>query len=157
MGYYVSISGCEITIPKRRHCAAHAALCDLNKRDELKQGGSWGGSDDATKPRPPGLEYHPSRWFSWMDANYPDKCHTLEAVLQEVGFEVVLNEAGDIIDLRYDSKTGQEELFLEALAPFVKAGSYIEWQGEEQDTRWRHEFDGSRMLTKNAVVSVRWE
>lgn len=151
MGYYVSITECDFCIPKRHHEAAYNAVCKLNDRDDLKQGGSWGGDHDARKPRPAGLNYHPGKWFSWMDADYPSKCTTLEEVLQMVGFEVALNEKGDIVDLRYDNKTGQEDLFLAALAPFVQADSYITWRGEEGEL-FRHEFNGRAMLTRESSI-----
>ena len=51
----------------------------------------------------------------------------------------------------YDSKAGAEDHFLEAVAPFVTPGSYIEWRGED-DTMWRQDFDGQYMNVKEGRV-----
>ena len=59
----------------------------------------------------------------------------LPKVLEELGFGIDYNDEGDIIGLSYDSKTGDEDVFLDALRPVVKEGSYIVWEGEDYD-RW---------------------
>jgi hypothetical protein len=143
MGYYVRITNSNVFIPKVKQEAAYKALCALNTADSLKGGGSYG------PPPEGGPSVCLKRWFSWMDANYPEKCKDLKEVLEEVGFDVELSEAGDILSLGYDSKTGDEEHFLNALAPFVANGSFIEWQGEDGE-KWRHEFDGHKIRTRTA-------
>lgn len=151
MGYYVRGHG-QITIKSSSVEQAYQALCDLNNHDEMKRGGSYGGLNDGSKPRPDGLTYHPGRWFSWMDANYPETCPDLWAVLSQVGFEMGLNENGELIEisLNYDEKSGQEDLFLEALAPFCVSGS-IEWSGEDGEG-WLNEFTDGTMTTKTARI-----
>jgi hypothetical protein len=155
MGYYVQTTGCSVFLPKARFADAYKALCDLNQHDELKSGGSYGGDKiSAGDPRPDGMTYHPARWFSWMDADYPSKCTTMEQVLQEVGFDPYFDYAGNLEALSYDSKTGCEEIFLNALAPFMRNGSYINWRGEDGEL-YRYEFqDGQmRQLTGNVTYS----
>lgn len=44
---------------------------------------------------------------------------------------------------------------LAAIAPFVKKGSYINWEGEEPGDMYRFEFDGEKMIVMEAVIS--WE
>jgi hypothetical protein len=51
---------------------------------------------------------------------------------------------GSLSLVHYDSKVGQEDLFLEAIAPFATPGSYIEWKGED-GFRWRDEVDGGTL------------
>lgn len=136
MGYYVCTTGGSFTVPAENLDAAYAAVCALNDRDDLKGGGSWGGDHDAKSPRPEGLSSHPSRWFSWMPANYPSKCRTLLDVFEELGF--VCDEDLDALRIEcYDSKIGQEELFLAAIAPFCDRDSFFEWRGED-GAQWRH-------------------
>lgn len=155
MGYYVHTTDSSVFIPKAMHNAAYEALCKLNKHDNLKNGGSYGGPGlSASDPRPAGMTYHPAKWFSWMDANYPEKCKTLEEVLDMVGFSIDKDDDGNIVGLHYDSKTGCQETFLSALAPYVRGGSYINWQGEEGEL-WRNEFSGGRMTERSGVVH--WE
>jgi hypothetical protein len=153
MGYYVMTTESNVFIHKRRHTAAYKALCELNQHDELKTGGSYGGTGPtADAPRPAGMTYHPARWFSWMDANYPEKCKTLEEVLDMVGYSIDKDEDGNITALHYDNKSGCQETFLGALAPYVKDGSYINWQGESGEL-YRNEFSGGRMLEREGAVA----
>jgi hypothetical protein len=54
--------------------------------------------------------------------------------------------------MHYDNKTGCQDVFLEALAPYVEAGSYIEWQGEEGE-QYRFDFNGTSMTQRSGVVA----
>lgn len=49
----------------------------------------------------------------------------------------------------YDSKTGQEDLFVAAAAQFVKPGSFLQWKGEEGE-RWR------QVVTADHSVEVQY-
>lgn len=155
MGYYVRGNG-HIVINRNDLSQAYKALCDLNEKDELKRGGRYGGPDGSESPRPAGLNYHPARWFSWMDANYPETCPDAYAVLRQVGFHLTeLSQPGmseDYIrlELEYDEKTGQEELFMEALAPYVLTGE-IYWDGED-GAKWREVFANGTYKVQGATV-----
>lgn len=153
MGYYVRGTG-TVTIRTADVDNAYKALCALNDSDELKRGGRWGGPDGSENPRPAGLNYHPARWFSWMDANYPDTCPNLVAILVMLGFDVRERDADAdtlLLDLSYDNKTGQEELFTQALAPFIVSGE-LYWDGED-GTKWREVFaNGSHKVQGASVV-----
>jgi hypothetical protein len=152
MGYYVRGTG-SFVIKEDDLGHAYDALCALNQQDSLKYGGSWGGSGvSQDDPRPEGMTYHPARWFSWLDANYPAKCPNLDAILSELGFDFSVTRNGDTLAYRlnYDSKIGQEDLFLEALAPFIQLGS-IEWTGED-GVMWMNEFVSGSYETKRGRV-----
>lgn len=157
MGYYVHIDDSNFFISKDNFEEAYKKCIALNDRDDLKVGG--GGAftlpnGEAMKygdPRPKGMSYHPMKWFSWMDANYPETCHTLTDVLTALGFDISFDDQENIIGLRYQSKIGAESHFLEAIAPFVKSESYINWLGEDNDM-WRNEFNGEEMITKQAKI-----
>jgi len=120
MGYYVEITEADYTIPTANIEAAFEALKALNHSvpDSEKRGGSWSGGKQT------------AAWFSWMSEKYDEECADLGAILEELGFEFLQTEAGLSI-LGYDSKTGQEDLFLKALEPFALPGSYINWRGED--------------------------
>lgn len=130
MGYYVSGNG-ELRIKKDNLDKAYEALIALQSApDEAKMGGSFGGDSK------------PVRWFSWM----PSDLRTLpdtKAVFAELGFEVVDDENGDLLIRCYDSKTGQEEIFFAAAAPFIEDGEY-EWTGED-GAFWKWDFEGGKM------------
>lgn len=151
MGYFVQGSG-QITIRKADEICAYKAMIDLNQRDDLKQGGSWGGEHDARNPRPKGLNYHPGKWFSWLHADYPSICPDFHSVLEQLGFEIKPEvEANEYTtySLYYDSKTGQEDLFLDAISPWITGE--IEWSGEEGN-RWKQVFEGGKVSTKAGRV-----
>ncbi|QWY81365.1 hypothetical protein SEA_RIZWANA_68 [Arthrobacter phage Rizwana] len=157
MGYYVKTRGIDFTIPKEHLEAACKALKDLNKRDDLKTGGSWGPLRDAEG----NLIYDENgkiksgqteRWFAWMSADYDKTLHSAEEILKEVGFEVYDNGESGIELSGYDSKSGQEEHFVAALAPFVREGSYIEWEGEDGEL-WRQVKVGDQIVTQSGYIT----
>lgn len=131
MGYYVSITGSDFRITPENQVLAYQAMCELNNHDELKRGGSWSGGEQT------------EAWFSWMPKDYPTECRDFSAILECLGFFIV--KMGDeIVELNYDDKTGQEDLFLNACAPFVEDGSYIDWRGEDGDA-YRFAFSNCEM------------
>lgn len=157
MGYYVRIDEYDFTIMKKDFKKAYEACVALNDRDDLKSGGGGtytlpnGKQMKYGDPRPKGMSYHPMKWFSWMEANYPETCKTLDDVLTALGFEINYDDQGNIDGLGYDSKIGDEEYFLAAIAPFVKKGSILNWVGED-NTFWQNHFDGKKMTTKTGRI-----
>ena len=133
MGYYVNGNG-ELRIKKENLGKAHEALMSLQDAPpKAKRGGSSGG-DKA-----------PRYWFSWM----PEDLRTLvdtKAVFAELGFEVNENEDGDLLISCYDNKTGQEDVFFAAAAPFIEDGEY-EWTGED-GIFWLWKFEDGRMFVR---------
>ncbi len=157
MGYYVTIEETDFTISKDKFEDCYKAMCKLNERDDLKNGGGWnrnGISSDS--PRPEGLDYHPAKWFSWMDANYPEKCKTFIEILDELGFHdyEYSHVNGDLIGLSYDNKTGNEYDFFNVIAPFVKKGSRINWIGEDHK-QYQWYFDGKKIVYKIAIITYK--
>jgi hypothetical protein len=131
MGYYVDIQSSDAVLSGEHLDDAYKAMCDLNKRDDLKGGGSSQGGKMVAK------------WFSWMDEKYPETCKSVEEILEMLGFYVAVDpNNGDVAIDGYDNKTGQEELFLEAIAPWMKGE--IVWQGED-GTCWKNVFENGRM------------
>ncbi len=132
MGYYVQIKKSDAKILAKNLDRAYEKMCALNiTHDAKKQGGSWSGGKQVSK------------WFSWMDANYPETCRDAKEVLEQMGFETEYDNAGNLLLKHYDSKMGQEDLFLEAIK-FDGAGK-IEWFGEDGET-WVTQFEGDTIL-----------
>lgn len=134
MGYYVSGNG-ELRIKQENLGKAYEALMALQDAPEkAKRGGSSGG-DKA-----------PRYWFSWM----PEDLRTLadtKAVFAELGFEVHEEvPTGDLIISCYDNKSGQEDVFFAAAAPFIEDDEY-EWTGED-GTFWLWKFEDGRMFIR---------
>ena len=138
MGYYVNITNSDFRIRSENKAAAYEAVCRINapEYDHLKRGGSWGGDGKSES------------WYSWMPADYPEQTETLEDVLQLLGFEFRIEDNGDITDLAYDSKIGNEEIFLLAMSPYVENGSFIRWRGED-GLPWAHKFHDGTMTIHN--------
>ena len=150
MGYYVTITNSNAVIPSCNIDMAYNAVMALNSRDELKRGGSWPGSNE---PKPEGMEYHPHKWFSWMPANLRE-LKTLPEVLDALGFGYHVEDGGDLLIESYDNKTGQEDIFFQALAMYLHPSSVIEWRGED-GLQYRWVFKNSVMRVQETVVS--WE
>ena len=54
MGYYINTEEVRFFLPKSNFDEAYKRMCSLNDMDHLKQGGSFGGNDDARSDRPQG-------------------------------------------------------------------------------------------------------
>ena len=141
MGYYVNIKSVDWLLPVVHEDAALQALKELNSssNDHLKRGGSFSGGKRTEV------------WFSWMPKDYDKTVTTVYEVLDMLGFETEVLPEGTRIRA-YDSKTGQEDLFLDAIAEFVEPGSFIEWRGED-GAFWRNDFDGKTMRTLEGSVT----
>jgi len=139
MGYYVQTEDVNFVIKKKNLKKAYTAMCKLNKRDELKTGGKYSGGKQT------------GVWFAWMDPNYPETCKTTEDILTQLGFDVNVNEKGDIINVFYDGKTGAEQHFFEVIAPFVEPDSFIKWRGESGEY-YKWVFRNKEMDTKDGMI-----
>ena len=119
MGYYVTLTDSTFVIPETPEVLA--AIHEMDTQfDAIKRGGSFG---------PDGMT---EKWFSWMPKDLT-KFETVREVFEALGFECYdsMNGTDGIYLQSYDSKTGQEDLFLAVVAPFVEDGSYTEWRGED--------------------------
>ena len=142
MGYYINLTDSTFLIPAENLDSAYKALCDLNERDDLKHGGRYGGGKGRTQV-----------WFSWMDPDYPSVCPDAESIFNALGFETSLTDDGALSLDFYDSKAGDEDKFLDAVAPFVEPGSYLSWRGEDGSI-WRDIFDGK--TRENQYAEITW-
>ena len=140
MGYYVRLEESTAVLPKKHQAEAYRRMCALNDNDERKQGGSWSDGQE-------------EKWFSWMDPNYPDTCADAKAILADLGFWFDENEDGDLLFTEYDSKAGQEDLFIFTIGNLMTG--YMVWSGEDGD-KWRWEFgpDGVKELFPKPVEWV---
>ena len=141
MGYYVNITNSNFHMLSGQKEQAYKAVCAINdpKYNHLKRGGSSG---------PDGKSEH---WYSWMPADYPSQTETLEDVLELLGFELWHNSNGDIVGLGYDNKTGNEEIFFLAMAPYVTPESWVMWTGEDH-ANWAWEFAEGTMYLRSVEM-----
>lgn len=143
MGYYVHIEKSTFVIPSENLDEAYRRMCQLNFAvpNSEKRGGSWPGKDQAPHTGP---DKH--CWFSWMPSNYHETCSSAEAILNELGFETETDGDGNLLIRFYDSKSGQEDLFLESICDLAKG--YIIWQGEDGDV-WGETYGGTKVIRKS--------
>lgn len=153
MGYYVEVVAGEVIIPKRNLTKAYKAMCELNKKHDLKCGGRYDfGEDERTETDKKGKTNGiPSRWFSWMDYDYDRTCKTADEIIDQLGFFTDTDEKGNLHVIGYDAKTGQEDLFFKAIAPYVLQKSYLDWMGEDGST-YRWTFKGGQFKSVNGEV-----
>ena len=119
MGYNTRIKNSTAMIPAEHKDEVLQIWKDLNKpeNNHLKRGGGWSkGEQNAW-------------WYSWMPANYDQTVTSADDVLNELGFETVLDPDGNILICEYDSKMGQEALFFERVDHLLKGE--ILWEGED--------------------------
>ena len=140
MGYYVRIKSSTARIPAENLQRAYDKMCALNvTHDSKKRGGSWsGGKQDA-------------KWFSWMDANYPETCKDAKAVLEQLGFDCSYDKNGDLLIEGYDNKMGQEDLFLASIG--TETIGTINWFGEDGET-WTTDFLGDLVIDAQPTTQL---
>ena len=137
MGYYVETVEIDISLSKEHYAQAYEIMCDLNELDDYKQGGSFGAGKDV-------------KWFSWMTADYPSECKNPQEIFEMLGFECYEDET-HLWLTNYDSKIGQEDLFLSSICPLLYG--YIKWRGEDGE-EWMDNYDG--MTVKRYYRSEEW-
>jgi hypothetical protein len=135
MGYYVQLIDADFAVPESPEVLAAIHRMDSDWH-ALKRGGSFG---------PDGME---QAWFSWM----PDVTSftTVKDVFEALGFEVYVKD-GSVYLNGYDNKTGQEELFLAAVAPFIEDGSFTSWRGEDGES-YRYSVWGGKLTYQQAQI-----
>lgn len=105
------------------------------KYHSIKRGGSSGGES----------------WFSWVnDSEF--EVDTAQEIVNAFGFET--SGSGTFTIDGYNNKTGQEDLLLAVLAPFVKEGSEMEWSGEEGE-RWLYLVKDGKLFVSGELR--RWD
>lgn len=144
MGYNVWIQESTFNIPDFYLDNAYQAMCDLNKDNSKKRGGA-GNSLELQKSN----EYSDNIWFAFMEPDYPNHCADAADIFIALGFDITLDSKGLNI-VGYDTKQGQEDLFLEAVAQY--ANGFIIWRGEDGEV-WRNVFSYKKLLTQPSELS----
>lgn len=153
MGYYITATEANWTVPADKVDAAFHAVKELNRNHSLKNGGFYG-PDTPTRPAESvSVSDRPDKWFSWMDWNYDELCENIAEVFNELGFEEAYIDSDGNFNLGdvYDSKIGNEEHFLQEIAPFSEEDSYVIFAGED-GTYWRYIVRDGEMLTQGGTV-----
>lgn len=93
--------------------------------------------------------------YAWVDNEELAEADTVEKLFKAWRWFAIFNENGDIIAAEFDGeKLGDDEFFFQEIAPWVKAGSYVEMLGEDGG-RWRWVFNDGKCKEKKAKIV--WE
>jgi hypothetical protein len=144
MGHNVWIQESTFNIPNFYLDKAYQAMCDLNKDNSKKRGGS-GNILELQKSN----EYSDNIWFAFMLPDYPNHYADAADIFIALGFDITLDLKGLNI-IGYDTKQGQEDLFLEAVAPY--ANGFIVWKDEDGEV-WRNVFSDKKLLTQPSELT----
>ena len=108
---------------------------------------------DATLEAIKGLaKQFPDEHFSWVTPEQFLSAKTLEEAMDAWRWEIDLDEKGNVEEISFcGEKIGDDKLLFDAIAPWVKKGSYIEMQGEDGE-QWRWNFDGKTCKEQNARI-----
>ena len=144
MGYYVNITATDIKIPE----SLYPKICKHLLTSDFLSSANMGGG----RSGPDGPE---EKWFSWVDMialKKHLKDDDLPAVLEEFGFDVMLKpDTGDIADLSYDNKTGDEQILFKYIAQALPGKHTITWSGEE-GALWQWQISDFQLRTVDGVV-----
>jgi len=140
MGYCIEQRDSRFTLKAENKANALLAIKALAGLVERMNGGNSSGD----------------RWFSWVDTEEFVTAKTLAEATDAWGWGISEDsKTGDVMGIYFDGeKLGDDRVMLEAIAPYVEKGSYIEMEGED-GAIWKWVFDGKTMREKLAKMS--WE
>lgn len=127
MGYCIKMTDSNFSIKSENFAKALEALKGAFKEENMTISDASG------------------KHFSWVSTKRVLDCDTLEKALEEIRYLSVYDENGDICNLVFTGqKYGDEDVFFNALAPYVEAGSYLCFEGEDGDI-WTWAFSGGKV------------
>lgn len=85
--------------------------------------------------------------FSWVDHDF-HKARSLPEALDMWRWRLRVDDDGDGVELYFEGeKLGDDEILLNAIAPFVEAGAEIAMAGED-GARWKWVFNGKTCVER---------
>lgn len=122
MGYYMSQTDCSFSMTKEDAEKALQAIKDLAGKE------TYGDH------------------FSWVDTKRFLEAKTFKEATEAWRWSAEEDKEGNINGLWFQGdKSGDEDTLFDAIAPFVKEGSFIEMSGEDS-TYWRWKFTGGKCI-----------
>lgn len=95
--------------------------------------------------------------YGWVSTERALACENFADLMNECRFDIGGNkEKYTWICFNGEKYSGDEELFLDAISPYVKHGSYIEMRGEEGEI-WRWVFLNGHVEEHYATISYDYE
>lgn len=126
MGYYMDQQASKFEIKKENFDKALKAIKALAGEETITDGSG--------------------RHFSWVSTGEFLNASNLYWAIRAWRWDTKVDDLGNICDIAFiGEKSGDDEFLLNALAPFVEPGSFIEMRGED-GARWRWFFDGTQCI-----------
>jgi hypothetical protein len=130
MGYCMDQRDSSVFIAKKDRSKVKAAINALMSRAGAQSGGK----------------------FRWVDTDTVLQARTLDEQLEEWLWAPEYDADGNIVDLVFQGeKAGDDIELFKAIAPYVRADSFIEMHGED-GSLWRWHFDGADCEELDAEV-----
>jgi len=140
MGYCMKMRDINFFIAKKNHEKALAAIKALKEMEDKMGGGSIS------------YDGNVKRSYAWVTTEDYANAKTLEEAMNAWRWEATLDKDGNIASLYFTGeKLGDDEILFNAIAPYVKKGSFIDLEGED-GTIWRWKFDGKKMKEVTARI-----
>lgn len=154
--YNLNTMDSKIVVKKENLPRAYELLCELNAHDELKTGGHW--PQNKEKPADSkSVAKNPNVRFAWMPWNYDEICKSAVEILEWLNFCAVYDKDGNLSALLFDDEAGDQNIFLNALAPVVEDGSYIVLMGDDNYRNiFRCFFKDGKMYEQKATIEALW-
>jgi hypothetical protein len=122
MGYCVDWE-VNISVPANKMQKCLEAINELMKPANVEAKGSGGSYSNGGCTE---------KWYAWVTNPPNNRYETLKEAFEGWGFPCeFMKEIALVCDCCESEKLGQQELFLEAIAPFVEADSYVIGHGED--------------------------
>lgn len=95
-------------------------------------------------------------WYSWVDDSEVLNADNFVEAMRAWRWEAEVSD-GHCHGLEWEGEKYSDDMVvpLEAIAPFVEDGSFLEMRGED-DEMWRWVFRGGQLHTYNAQIQVIW-
>lgn len=130
MGYYISVQEVKFYIPKENIQGAYEAIKALHGKETRGD------------------------HFAWVSHEFY-KLPDFKSIIEDWGWSVEFDSEGNINNLSFDrEKIGDEQILFDAIAPFVKEGSFIHIVGEEAE-QWKWVFKNNKCV--EIQPKVVWE
>ena len=151
MGTYVAQMYADFFIPVENKLGALQAIRELmhnvNDPDSKASGGSWG------------AEAKTESWYSWVSTEDVLAAPTLEDALFAWRWSSETDDEGNIGHIHFEGeKLGDDSVLWKAIAPFVRSGSFIEMEEEDNSSCcWKWAFKDGEFRELAGTVTVEYE
>lgn len=126
MGYCIKMISSEFVMEKENFEKALIALKNVFKEENMTVSSASG------------------RHFNWVSTKAVLNSSTFEEALEEIRYIPIKDENGNIRSLKFTGKKyGDENIFFNAIAPYVKSG-YLSFEIEDED-KWAWEFSNGKV------------